>query len=78
MTNFIEVTDPKGMKIILNTEYIVSVSVVDVSYSVEYSGDNNFKYVPQCCIVVQLGDNDLDEWYVLETYDEMLDMLMQK
>lgn len=76
MSKFIEVTDPKGMKILLNANAIISVSVVDANYSVEYSGDNKFKYVPQCCIVVQLGNNDLDEWYVLETYDEMLDMLM--
>lgn len=76
MSKFIEVSDPSGRKILLNTGAIISVSVVDAIYSVEYSGDNNFKYVPQCCIVVQLGDNDPDEWYVLETYDEMLDMLM--
>lgn len=76
MSKFVEVTDPRGMKILLNTNAIISVSVVDVNYSVEYSGDNKFKYVPQCCIVVQLGNNDLDEWYVLEDYNELKAMLM--
>lgn len=76
MSKFIEVTDPMGQKIILNTNAIVSISAVDANYSVEYSGDNKFRYVTKCCIVVQLGNTGLDEWYVLETYDEMLDMLM--
>lgn len=76
MSKFIEVTNPQGDKIILNTGIILSVSAVDENYSVEYSGGNNFRFVPQCCVVVSDGFQQVDKWYVLETYDEMLDMLM--
>lgn len=71
MSKFIEVTDPKGQRIMVNTSSIVSVSDVHGNWGVEFAGDNNFKYVPSACLVVNHSDSISVDWFVLETYEEI-------
>lgn len=76
MSKFIEVTSPSGEALIISSSNIISVSAVHPEYGVEYSGDNTFKYVPRSCITVLRGTEVVDDWFVLEDYDELKAMLL--
>lgn len=76
MSKFIEVTSPDGVPLVVSTNNIISVSAGHPHYGVEYSGDKTFKYVPRSCITVLRGTEVVDDWYVLEDYDELKEMLM--
>ena len=76
MCKFIEVSNPKGETILVNTSAIISVSDVSANWGVEFAGERQFKYVPSSCIVVTKDESVLDDWYVLETYDQIKAMLI--